>query len=301
MCFAAVVTFQPYLRESSVRLVAGILLVFFLPGYALQAVLFRPSDDDRLSPRTRLAMAIGSSPALVALVALALNELTGRITFGGMLTALVSLTGALLGVALFQTARMHQKALRPATGHGLLSDHRFIDHLPRPAVWTTGESQSRKQWALVGVAAILFIGLLTAPAPQQTYTELSLLTETAQGQLTANGYPETLTTGTSTTVVATVRNEEQTTQDYLLVVTREQTDSNKMILMTERVKLSDGKMERLQTTLVAPQKPGEVRFTYHLYRTADVGQVDRAGNLPSPYRETQLLVTIRSPADGDTT
>jgi hypothetical protein len=159
--------------------------------------------------------------------------------------------------------------------------------------------ESRRQWALVGVATILFVGLLAAPAPQQTYTELSLLTETEQGRLTADDYPDTLAPGASADVVVTVRNEERTTQDYTLVITRQQTDDDGVILAAERIGLADGETRRLRTTLVAPETLGEVRFTYRVYRTETVASAGGVENLPSPYRETRLLMTVRPSSEGD--
>ncbi|MFC7315116.1 DUF1616 domain-containing protein [Salinirubellus salinus] len=299
LSLAAVVAFQPYLRGSSLRLVAGTLLVFFLPGYALQTVLFPIAGEERLSSRTRLAVSIGSSPALVALVALVVNELTGRIAFGRLLTALVLVTGGLLGVSVLQTLGTSRRASQPTADGGWTPRRQVTDRLPRPTLSVVLGGGSRRQWALVGVATILFVGLLAAPAPQQTYTELSLLTETEQGRLTADDYPETLAPEASADLVVTVRNEEQTAQDYTLVITREQADGGGVILAAERVELADGETRRLRTALVAPETPGEVRFTYRLYRTETVASVDSVENLPSPYRETRLLLTVRPSPEGD--
>ena len=299
LSLAATATFQPYLSGSSVRLVAATLLVFLLPGYALQTVLFQSTGDEALSPRTRLAVSIGTSPAIVAIVALMINEFTGRITFGRLLTALVLLTGAFLGVSVLRTLGTGQRAPKPTADGGWAPKRRVTDRLPRPTLSTALNRDSRQQWALVGVVTILFIGLLAAPAPEQTYTELSLLSETEQGRLAADDYPETLTPGTSATVVATVHNEEDTTQAYTLVVTRKQADGAGVITKTEPIELADGETKRLRTTLVAPKTPGEVRFTYRLYRTESIVATDRFEELPSPYRETRLLVTVQSPASGD--
>jgi uncharacterized membrane protein len=296
---AAVVTFQPYLSGSPVRLVAATLLVFLLPGYALQTVLFQSTGDDTLSLRTRLAVSIGTSPAIVALVALMINEFTGRITFGRLLTALVLLTGALLGVSLLQTLGTGQRAPKPTADGGWTPKRRVTDRLPRPMLSSALNRDSWQQWALVGVVVILFIGLMAAPAPEQTYTELSLLSETEQGRLTADGYPETLTTGTSAAVVTTVHNEEDTTQAYTLVLTREQANGDGVILGTESIELTNSETKRLRTTLVAPKTPGEVRFTYRLYRAESTVLADSFEDLPAPYRETRLVVTVRSPGGGD--
>jgi uncharacterized membrane protein len=299
LSLATVVTSQSYLYGSPMRLVAATLLVFLLPGYALQTVLFRSTANESPPPRTRLAVSIGTSPAIVAIVALIINEFTGRITFDRLLTGLVLLTGVLLGASLLQTLGTGQRAPKPTADGGWTPRRQVTDRLPRPTFSTAFTGDSWQQWALVGVGAILFIGLLAAPAPEQTYTELSLLSETEQGRLTADDYPETLSSGASAAVVATVRNEEETAQAYTLVATREQADGEGVIMKTERIELLDGETKRLRTTLVASNTPGEVRFTYRLYRADSTVSTDSFEELPTPYRETQLLVTVRPPAGGD--
>jgi hypothetical protein len=99
--------------------------------------------------------------------------------------------------------------------------------------------------------------------------------------------------------VATVHNEEDTTQAYTLVMTREQANGAGVIIGTEPIELADGETKRLQTTLVAPKTPGEVRFTYRLYRAEPTVSTDSFRELPAPYRETRLLVAVKSPDGGD--
>ena len=61
----------PPLNESPVRIIFGLLLVLFLPGYALIAALFIRKDD--LDGIERIALSFGLSIAISPLLGLALN------------------------------------------------------------------------------------------------------------------------------------------------------------------------------------------------------------------------------------
>ena len=61
----------PPLNETPVRIILGLLLVLFLPGYSLIAALFPRRDD--LDGIERIALSFGLSIAVVPLLGLALN------------------------------------------------------------------------------------------------------------------------------------------------------------------------------------------------------------------------------------
>ncbi|NOQ34054.1 MAG: DUF1616 domain-containing protein, partial [Methanosarcinales archaeon] len=68
-CILFVLT--PWLDETPVRVVLGLLLVLFLPGYSLIAALFPGKDD--LDGIERIALSFGLSIAVVPLLGLGLN------------------------------------------------------------------------------------------------------------------------------------------------------------------------------------------------------------------------------------
>jgi len=75
-------------RLSTVRAVLGVILVFFLPGFAWTFVFFR-----QLTIIERIALAIGLSIALVTLGVIAANVLLGiRITGSNALVIILVLT-----------------------------------------------------------------------------------------------------------------------------------------------------------------------------------------------------------------
>ena len=87
----------PPLNETPVRVVLGLLLVLFLPGYSLIAALFPRGDD--LDAIERIALSFGLSIAVVPLIGLALNYTPFGIRLVPLLAGLSVFTISLAMVA----------------------------------------------------------------------------------------------------------------------------------------------------------------------------------------------------------
>ena len=87
----------PPLNETPVRIVLGLLLVLFLPGYSLIAALFPGKDD--LDGIERIALSFGLSIAVVPLLGLVLNYTPFGIRLVPVLTVLLIFTVSLAVVA----------------------------------------------------------------------------------------------------------------------------------------------------------------------------------------------------------
>jgi len=87
----------PPLNETPVRVVLGLLLVLFLPGYSLIAALFPRRDD--LDGIERIALSFGLSIAVVPLLGLALNYTTYGIRLVPILAVLSVFTVSLAVIA----------------------------------------------------------------------------------------------------------------------------------------------------------------------------------------------------------
>ena len=87
----------PPLNETPVRVVLGLLLVLFLPGYSLIAALFPRKDD--LDGIERIALSFGLSIAVVPLLGLALNYTPFGIRLVPILVVLSVFTVSLAVVA----------------------------------------------------------------------------------------------------------------------------------------------------------------------------------------------------------
>ena len=87
----------PPLNETPVRIILGLLLVLFLPGYSLIAALFPRKDD--LDGIERIALSFGLSIAVVPLLGLALNYTPFGIRLVPVLVVLSMFTVSLAVVA----------------------------------------------------------------------------------------------------------------------------------------------------------------------------------------------------------
>ncbi len=87
----------PPLNETPLRIILGLLLVLFLPGYSLIAALFPRKDD--LDGIERIALSFGLSIAVVPLLGLALNYTPFGIRLVPILVVLSVFTVSLAVVA----------------------------------------------------------------------------------------------------------------------------------------------------------------------------------------------------------
>ncbi len=95
------------LNETSVRLLLGLLLVLFLPGYSLIAALF-PGQDD-LDGIERIALSFGLSIAVVPLLGLALNYTPFGIRLIPTLIVLSVFTVSLATIAHLRRCRLPEE------------------------------------------------------------------------------------------------------------------------------------------------------------------------------------------------
>jgi len=96
----------PPLNETPVRVVLGLLLVLFLPGYSLIAALFPRRDD--LDGIERIALSFGLSIAVVPLLGLGLNYTQYGIRLVPVLLGLSLFTILLALIAYMRRARISE-------------------------------------------------------------------------------------------------------------------------------------------------------------------------------------------------
>ncbi|CAD6490796.1 MAG: hypothetical protein ANIMEMIM_00018 [Candidatus Argoarchaeum ethanivorans] len=94
----------PPLNETPVRIILGLLLVLFLPGYSLIAALFPGRDD--LDGIERIALSFGLSIAVVPLLGLALNYTSFGIRLVPILVVLSAFTISLAVIAYLRRCRL---------------------------------------------------------------------------------------------------------------------------------------------------------------------------------------------------
>lgn len=325
VCLAALGSGVVYYTLSipEIRFLAALPLLLFLPGYVLVSILFpqtgRPPQEayseqteslsaarnlDRVTIPERLGLSFGLSIAIVALFALALEALPVE-AFSGVIVP------ALVGSILVGTAVGTMRRLR------LPSDERF--RVPTAAITATllapvSGSMPRSErvvtlvLAMAVVLAVFSVGYVFAvPQTGEQYTDLRVLTDSPDGELTFSDYPDELSTADETDFVVGIDNHEQRDQTYTVVVTADQLiDDGEGITPIEsteidrfEVTLADN--ERLhQPQTVSIGTTGEYRLNYYLYTDEPPETVSSE----TAYRHVHFTLTVvdgEEPVDGGPT
>ncbi len=325
VCLAALGGAVVYYAVSvaAVRFLVAVPLVLFLPGYVLVSILFpraggppqethethTPTQSlstartlGRVTIPERLGLSFGLSIALVPLVGLLLEALPVEAFSGVIVPTLVG--GILIGAGV-GTARRLQ----------IPSEERF--QMPTAAITAailapvSGSMPRTERIATLALAvavvlAVVSVGYAFAvPQSGEQYTDLRVLTESPDGELTFSNYPDEVDADDETELVVGVDNHEQTTQTYTVVVTADQLiddgDGVVPIESTEidrfSVTLDDGeRLEQPQTVTLGTT--GEHRLNYYLY----IDEPPETVNSETAYRHVHFTVSVvdgEEPADGD--
>jgi len=219
------------------RAALGLLLVFFLQGYAVVAAAFPTCPPDRWVVR-RLALPFGVSLAMLPPLGLALS------LAGVPFTApyVLGISGAITVVGLLAAGRRRV--------------HRQQRSLSAPRRWVGGLGGALDRPAAdLLVNALTLVAVVTAmsglvfavvaPAPQPQYASFSVLTENESGELVASGYPTEFTAGQGQNVVVEIANRGADAQGYTVVVQLQRFDQS-----TESVS-SRSRLLRLNPTVAA--------------------------------------------------
>ncbi|MCU4719599.1 DUF1616 domain-containing protein [Halapricum hydrolyticum] len=292
------------------RAVVGLVVVLFVPGYLLLAVLFprrqstvdgndpiesatptvhRLAHGGRPSWSERLVLSFGLSVAIVPILGLLVTPFTGSL----------SSQSVFLGLNAFVFAG----TVAAVTRRGVVpADERL--QLPswavRDSLGTIFDRDGNRLLSVVLVLAVVValasIGLaVTFPASGETYTSTTLLTENDEGELVASGYPSTLDAGASEQLTLRVENYEGVETTYTAVVSLQRVDASGDVSETERVLQEQETVLPGQTWTephaITPTMTGEnLRLQYHVYRGEPPQNVDE----DTAYRTLSLWITVDS-------
>lgn len=263
---------SPLADSPVVTALAGLPLLTLLPGYVTITAAFpsgvpargRFSDgdpDDSESAETpaagesdtleRLTLAIVGSLSLAMLLGFVLNFTPWGITRSAFVLALGGWTVAAGILAAYRRARLPAGEHRDTGPLAALSE---AVSSPAPT--------DRREVIVYGATGIgLLVGTGTslaafvAPRRGETYTEFALLTENEAGELSAAGYPTTLTAGEAHPYVVEITNREGTETDYTVTADLQRVERTG----DEITVRSSERLDRVETTL----GPGE-RHRAHL-------------------------------------
>jgi uncharacterized membrane protein len=268
-------------RFTVLQMLLAFPLVFFLPGYALLSALYPririPDEADTrwlfrdsrgLLWNERVALSFGTSLALIVPLGILLEVFglgygTGVVV--NSLTVIILVGMAIGGVerlSLDPDERYHVPFGRWRVAFERATSGSPVDTLLNLALMGL---------ALAAISALVFA--FVAPPAAESYSGFTVLTENAQGELVASGYPQELVTGESFDVVISIDNHEQATTSYTVVgeVQRVRvTDSELTVVERQRfdafqTTLQPGQSVREPSTVSSQMVGDDLRVVYYLY------------------------------------
>lgn len=192
--------YVPVLNESILRILFGVAMVLFIPGYALIAALFPTKGD--LDGIERVALSFGLSIAVVPLIGLALNYTPWGIRLDPILASLTVFTLAMTLVA------WYRRLLLPA-GDRFVVPARAMIASARAELYDPGASRFDRALSVVLVLSIVAAVATTAyviavPKEGEHFTEFYILGHGGK----AADYPTDFAAGSTQSLIIGVGNHE---------------------------------------------------------------------------------------------
>lgn len=300
------VVLAPLVNQTPIRIVIGLPFLLFLPGYAFVAALFPeagspPTDEDAgalggrgIDGIERVALSMGLSIAIVPSVGLVLNFTPFGIRLVPILIGLSAVT-----VAFVALAAGRRKAL-PEDERFCVPYEEWID-AGRTEIL---EPETRLDGLLnvaLACSILLAVGVLgfaiAVPPDGEAFTELYLLTETDDGELVIDDYPNDFTVGESQPVTVGIGNQENQPMEYTVVVQLQAVEiEDNETTVVERRELdrfdspSIPDNETWHTSHeITPTMTGEnLRVQYLLYRDSVPG----TPTVENAYRDNHLWIDV---------
>lgn len=267
----------PYLNATPIRSALGIVMVLFVPGYALIAALFPGKRD--LGRVERAALSVGLSIAVSSLIGLGLNYTPWGIRIDPLAVCLSLFT--IIGV-LVANRRRHELPVDERLSMSVKSVRNTIREEAFPA--TDNKIERTLNVALVALVLLsvgLTIFVLAVPKQGEKFTEFYVLGPTGKTE----NYPVEFFTGEAKPIIIGIVNHEYVNVTYNIEA-RIGDNTSSDSLYTYQVTLKDG--QRWEETInLAPNRTGTgLRLEFLLYRD---------GKMTTPYRDLHLWVNVTNP------
>lgn len=300
---------------TAIRILFGLLLVLFLPGYALVSAFFPEAPEAETSNRwhnaatfrrsigtvERALLAVLFSMGVVPLVAFAINFTPYDIA------RIPVLVGVVWWVYTFTAVGIARRLLVPA-------DRRFYVDFGRPVALIVGsfdqqpyslrssrafEPRNETELLLnvlvvVGVLALaVSVAFAAVSAPSEdSFTEFYLLTENDDDELVAEGFRTTFDGGEPVPVIAAIGNHEGETMEYTGVIILQDPsngdDQSGDELDRFRTTVSSDSTETVERDVTPSMAGDELQLTVLLY-TDDPPEEPTVENA---YRSVHLRITV---------
>lgn len=302
--------FFPVVNYTPLRVIFGLPLVLFLPGYAVVAVLFPgsnthwgldsssdpPSDhaDGQESILERLVLSFTLSIIIVQSVGLILNFTRWGIELTSVMFSLTLFTATMLALA------AHRRQKLPEDERFDVPVQEWVSIVGREFLEPETGVDTALNILLIGTLLLVVAGVgyaVVGPDPGDPYTEIYLTTETDNGELVARNYPENFTRQEQNPIVVSVGNHEQQSMTYSVVIklqdVRIRNDSSVIQSETRLGQFKTPTLEHNQTWhrtyQINPTMEGDrLRLVFLLYRSSDPSNP----TISNAYRDVQLWINV---------
>ena len=310
---AATMTLQ---AGSPVRILAALVTLLVLPGYALTTAIFpakRTAQEEQSSLGThalnafntggderaagaltgteRAALSLGLSVAAMPIFGLLVELGYARYRLSEMFALLVALLAVIFGIGVIRRIR-----LQPADRYTLP-----VDALLDALTVAFGRTSGRTFALNVGLALAIIISMgtltvaIVAPQDGTQYTEAYLLAEQPDGEWAAKNYPTELELGESVPLLLAVSNKEDQSTHYTAVVSIQQVDADGEVIEQSwldrfRKTVPAGETWRNEHEVRPTLTGDQLRLQYLIYK----GQAPAQPSAETAYRTVSIEVSIRN-------
>jgi uncharacterized membrane protein len=293
---AVLCIYLPLVSGTFVRVVFGIPMVLFVPGYALIAALFPGAKD--LDGIERAALSFGLSIAIVPLIGLVLNYTPWGIRLDPIVASLCMVTVLLCMIAQYRRALL-QNDDRFVVPLGALYEGVKAEFLPQTA------SRLDRVLSVVLLIAIIAavattVWVIVVPKEGEKFTEFFIL---GKDRMAAD-YPTRLVTGQNSSLYIGISNHEYrnityTVETYMISMAFDEKTNTSSLVSMDRLARFTVPLSHNQTVIrpysFIPAKTGCNRIEFLLFNETVPGErVTGMERINRSYRDLHLWVTVRS-------
>lgn len=301
---AWVTSLLPVFQQSLFRILIGGIFVLFAPGYVVVAALYPEKHGDierdgseyilpnNINLIERFTLSLAMSIAIVPLLGLFLNSLPVPFDLESVLLLLsgfVLLVSVVAARRRFATDEMRRFQVPYQQWTAPLRD-----------LVVSGTLLDRLAIVIVVISLVIAMAGITNVAEPvdntEVYTEFYILSSGNERDGQATNYTTDLVSGQESSLIVGIRNHEQRTRNYTVVVRlqemRVQGNSTDPIASEEltrfRTRLAHGETEKRNVEFIPSDIGERLRLQFLLYRGDPPDQL----SADTAYRETHLWVTV---------
>ncbi|QAY20997.1 DUF1616 domain-containing protein [Halorubrum ezzemoulense] len=252
-----------------------------------------PTDSSGIDGIERTALSFGLSIAIVPLIGLILNFTPWGIR-------LVPIATSVAGFTLICVAVAAQRRWELPPDERFVVPYRDWIGAIKQELFDPDDRVDGTLNIVLAISVLLAIGsvgyAVAVPPQGEQFTEFYLLTENPDGELVADGYPETMTRGETAELIVGIGNNEYQSTTYTVVVQVQEvntTDNSTTVLdRTEidrfEVTVPHNETHHQQHTLRPPQTGENLRVQYLLYN----GSLPDTPTSENAYRNLHLWIDV---------